>query len=607
MTAIIENSIPQQAFEIIRDKIALILGEELASQATKLGTTDYNPTIFVERTVTIDDTELPVINVCVASGSYDNEHVGQSDGTYSYSIDIYASAKSTSSEDGDKLAGIKLHRIIGLVRAILKDKKYRTLGFDNPFIKRVTVVNFDIADNIIRKDTMNAIMGRVEFRVEVPEEVEELTPNQIDSYSTQVKLALTEKGYVYSGENIPIPPSYGGNVTINSVFINTVEEGDTLNINVVDTNGDPVGEKVGDAWVVPAEGSSDPATAVLKDTAGNVLSTTNIDPGDSADIEAPDATANLKDSGGGAISSTTIKSNESKDIEAPDALANLVDQYGTPISSTPIKSNETKQIIAPSAHVKNSDESYQSLILSDDILVLPDVDLVVNTEDAIELASAIEPSVKDKTFTILNSDMYAALPIAYNYPMPTGQTASYRTGDDGYNYANTWDAVFSATRVGRRPQLTDFTTLLANNAFGNTNRFTDDAGGQTYSNDLVIDHFTGLMWYRILASGSWNSAIDAAVASTLGGYSNWELPNLEQQMSILDYKNSRPLNYSPFNLGSGSSEVFMQNSTTYPAATTVGGGIAISSATAVLIGRGTSAFKTDSGSYQQYLICRKHY
>ena len=43
--------------------------------------------------------------------------------------------------------------------------------------------------------------------------------------------------------------------------------------------------------------------------------------------------------------------------------------------------------------------------------------------------------------------------------MKTGQTTSYRTGDDG------------DLEAGRA---TDFFTLASNNPFGNTNRFTDE-------------------------------------------------------------------------------------------------------------------------------------
>jgi len=59
--------------------------------------------------------------------------------------------------------------------------------------------------------------------------------------------------------------------------------------------------------------------------------------------------------------------------------------------------------------------------------------------------------------------------------MKTGQTTSYRTGDDG------------DLEAGRN---TSFTVLAENNPFGNTNRFTDELGGSTYTNNIVIDWST---------------------------------------------------------------------------------------------------------------------
>jgi hypothetical protein len=59
--------------------------------------------------------------------------------------------------------------------------------------------------------------------------------------------------------------------------------------------------------------------------------------------------------------------------------------------------------------------------------------------------------------------------------MKTGQTTSYRTGDDG------------DLEVGRN---VDFFTLAENNPFGTTDRFTDELGGSTYTNNIVIDWST---------------------------------------------------------------------------------------------------------------------
>jgi hypothetical protein len=144
--------------------------------------------------------------------------------------------------------------------------------------------------------------------------------------------------------------------------------------------------------------------------------------------------------------------------------------------------------------------------------------------------------------------------------MKTGQTTSYRTGDDG------------DIEAGRA---TNFTTLASNNLFGNTNRFTDELGGQTYTNNIVIDWSTYdgstvLGYNRNInnwAASNWDTAIDNALAYSIGSFtSGWSLANKKQienlqNMSIV----GAALNYAPFNYNTTAS---LWSSTTDPDSTT---------------------------------------
>jgi hypothetical protein len=140
--------------------------------------------------------------------------------------------------------------------------------------------------------------------------------------------------------------------------------------------------------------------------------------------------------------------------------------------------------------------------------------------------------------------------------MKTGQTTSYRTGDDG------------DIEAGRA---TSFSVLASNNPFGNTNRFTDELGGQTYTNNIVIDWSTYngsnvLGYYRIATvAASWNAAIDAALALSIASFtSGWRMPNKLEMENICNYGTAFILNYSPFNLN-----FTLWISTTYLASTTI--------------------------------------
>ena len=140
----------------------------------------------------------------------------------------------------------------------------------------------------------------------------------------------------------------------------------------------------------------------------------------------------------------------------------------------------------------------------------------------------------------------------------TGQTTSYRTGDDG------------DLESGRA---TSFTVLASNNPFGNTNRFTDELGGQTYTKNIVIDWSTYngtnvLGYYRTVSAinVTWNAAIDAALALSIVGFtSGWRLPNKREMENIFNYSLTFGISYSPFNFPNNA----IWTSTTYTASTTI--------------------------------------
>ena len=141
--------------------------------------------------------------------------------------------------------------------------------------------------------------------------------------------------------------------------------------------------------------------------------------------------------------------------------------------------------------------------------------------------------------------------------MKTGQTTSYRTGDDG------------DIEAGRA---TSFSVLASNNPFGNTNRFTDELGGQTYTKNIVIDWSTYngsnvLGYYRVVngADVTWNTAIDSALALSIVGFTTgWRLPNKREMENIANYNLASIFNYSPFSL---TNTIWI--STTYAASTTL--------------------------------------
>ncbi|MBI5740870.1 MAG: DUF1566 domain-containing protein [Nitrospirae bacterium] len=98
----------------------------------------------------------------------------------------------------------------------------------------------------------------------------------------------------------------------------------------------------------------------------------------------------------------------------------------------------------------------------------------------------------------------------YSEIWKTGQTTSYRAGDDGD---------------------------LERGAAWPDPRF-------TVNGDCVTDTLTGLMWSRnanLAGLMIWNSALEFANNSTLCGYSDWRLPNRKEHRSLIDYSNFNPV------------------------------------------------------------------
>lgn len=183
------------------------------------------------------------------------------------------------------------------------------------------------------------------------------------------------------------------------------------------------------------------------------------------------------------------------------------------------------------ATVQNSDASYNTTVASGGALILPDITLTEGDE-----TTSTKPAAKNLTCK--------PFPIGATL-MKTGQTTSYRTGDDG------------DIEAGRA---TSFTTLAKRNPFSNLNRFTDELGGQTYTNNIVIDWSTydgstvlGISRVAIATGQTWNNAVDNSLSYSVGSFtSGWRLINMKEIFNLLNYVNSEAnlLNYSPLNLSS---------------------------------------------------------
>jgi hypothetical protein len=234
--------------------------------------------------------------------------------------------------------------------------------------------------------------------------------------------------------------------------------------------------------------------------------------------------------------STQVGSIQGQYFRIADSTAVLKTTGGTTISTTSIKAEASANIVAPNTTIEvngttegtfNAGSTVDVQLSDSGGVVTPSSVTVVGNDVQIVLADVVGASVG------------ATL-------MKTGQTTSYRTGDDG------------DLEAGRA---TSFLVLASNNPFGNTNRFTDELGTQTYTNNIVIDWSTyngsTVLGYdrRVNGGGAntdktWNNAIDQALAHSIVGYtSGWRLTNRTEALNICsDDAILTWLNYAPFNI-----------------------------------------------------------
>ena len=137
--------------------------------------------------------------------------------------------------------------------------------------------------------------------------------------------------------------------------------------------------------------------------------------------------------------------------------------------------------------------------------------------------------------------------------MKTNQTTSYATGDDG------------DLQEGRD---VDFFTLPSNNPFGTTARFTDELGGSTYANRIIIDwstyNGTEVLGYYQVRQGAdvWADAVANALLLSIGTFtSGWRLTNFKELLNLYKIGN-RAMNYSPIDQGAGNTRYWTSTTLT---------------------------------------------
>lgn len=197
MAAVIPNQISERNFELIRDRIGIILTEELAAQNF---TSDLGLEVWSERQIAFNQSELPAVNISYDNSGYNSKNVSFKSGENRFFIDVFASDPSNDTEKGDVLAAKKVQRIAGIIDYILESPYYKTLGFDPGLISTSLVENLDMG-GMREDDTEHNLACRITFKVVAKETTAQIQPSPAEGYDTQVKLSLTDFGHKYTLDN----------------------------------------------------------------------------------------------------------------------------------------------------------------------------------------------------------------------------------------------------------------------------------------------------------------------------------------------------------------------------------------------------------------------
>ena len=198
MAALITDPILPQRFEIVRDRIAEILAVELQNQIAMQYLTEFDDLkVYLERHVNIDHSELPIVNVTLATSDFDNMKPLDLNGNYFYNVDCYCKAEADEDSDiGDDTAAFRLHRLLGLCRAIIMSPHYKMLGFEpGTTISRIEITSMPVIQ-MQSDDANNILRGTLQVKVVAPEVVSPQPTRLSTGHTTKLNLGEGE-GYKY--------------------------------------------------------------------------------------------------------------------------------------------------------------------------------------------------------------------------------------------------------------------------------------------------------------------------------------------------------------------------------------------------------------------------
>lgn len=237
----------ERSYIVIRDRIATILIDELRNQFAMTYDETLDAQIYVDRSRAVNPQETPLVNITLPEGSYDNQTVIKSDGTFTYEIDCYYSQGYSDGNGGDVASRFNATKLMSACQAILENPIYIKLDFDGPFIMSSHVTNFQVG-TIDREDATSIAVATFNLVVKATQSEPVGVGVLIAGSNTIANIEGGPQRLIYEGDATPTPPP----VAPGSTVFNT--DGKTLGIG-----------PSGGSFIV------DDSTYIITDSVGNVL------------------------------------------------------------------------------------------------------------------------------------------------------------------------------------------------------------------------------------------------------------------------------------------------------------------------------------------------
>lgn len=504
LTPIVPDTIDIRFVEKIRDRIAEIILVELPIQANNRGDTEMQKInkVFIERMVPFSSENLPAINVLTENIQYDLTTQNSRNFTAEFAVHVYAGLATDDTSRGDEKTGKFVQTLANIIESILMYGGYDRLGFEYPSqpnmegVSNRDVYQIQLFNPENTQDAIPIVRAGLMIRVTGNQPLSAVTPVALQGSDTKITLFNSNDGYLYStssGGGIPSDPGGCQPVLITNSdesLKQYIESGEVFilpNINHVITNSE--------------------GTEIINESLPSAIDVSGVLP----DIQVTDSDG------------TTSSYPSGKDVVCtPSGVCDPATIQLNGETMTTIPSGDTENIL-----VLQSDDMTQVGSKQGTHFRIDDSTITLDGDPftTVKAEGTIDITIVNQNGDDVNINGSTGPQIEVQLPVTAGLA---KDGQTPYGEG------------------VDHTTLSENNPFGNTSRFTDLVGGQTYADNIQLDwndysevNKRCLAYYTNYVSGAqWAASKTACAALNIAGFTGWRMWRILEYYNICDMSKS---------------------------------------------------------------------